>query len=65
MFAIALLAGLVAVTPARAALENTDCFACHSDKELVRTNTSGQVQSLFVDADAYAASIHGKNLCTS
>jgi hypothetical protein len=55
---------LMAAGPARA-LDNSDCFACHSDKELTKTNQAGKVVSLFVDEKEYGASIHGKNLCTS
>jgi cytochrome b subunit of formate dehydrogenase len=63
--AIILLAALsLAAGPARA-LDNSDCFACHSDKAMVRTNTLKKVESLFVDEAAFKASIHGKNLCTS
>ena len=47
------------------AIDNADCFACHSDKSLVKTNAAGQAVSLFVDDQQFAASIHGKNLCTS
>ena len=50
--------------PARA-LDNADCFACHEDKALTKTNGLGKAVSLFVDQKAFAASIHGKNLCTS
>jgi cytochrome b subunit of formate dehydrogenase len=48
-----------------AAIDNADCFACHADKDLVKTNTAGKAVSLFVAEAAYQASIHGKNLCTS
>ena len=51
-------------TPAWA-LENVDCFVCHSDQTLAKTNKAGQAVSLFVDEEQYKASIHGKNLCTS
>ena len=47
------------------AIENSDCFACHSAKDLTKTDKAGQVVSLFVDEKEYGASIHGKNLCTS
>ncbi len=46
------------------ALESSDCFACHGDKDLTKEGPAGTV-SLFVDENLYAASIHGKNLCTS
>ncbi|MGD0057942.1 MAG: cytochrome b/b6 domain-containing protein [Verrucomicrobiia bacterium] len=47
------------------AIDNADCFACHSDKSLVKTNAAGQAVSLFVDEEKFNASIHAKNLCTS
>lgn len=53
-----------AVLPAWA-VDNSECFACHSDKSLVKTNATGQAVSLFVDEEKFAASIHHKNLCTS
>jgi len=57
---------LLVVAGARAdTIENADCFACHSDKDLVKTNAAGKAVSLFVDEKKYAASIHAKNLCTS
>lgn len=65
MIRLALLGALLVAATARAALENSDCYACHGDKELVRTNANRQVQSLYVDAKAYDVSIHGKSLCTS
>jgi cytochrome b subunit of formate dehydrogenase len=60
-----LLAGLCVVAPAPAALDNSDCFACHSDKALVRTNAAGRVQSLFVDEKIYATSVHRTNACVN
>ena len=47
------------------AIDNADCFACHSDKSLVKTNVDGKAISLFVDEEKFNASIHAKNLCTS
>jgi len=47
------------------AIDNADCFACHSDKSLVKTNVDGKATSLFVDEEKFNASIHAKNLCTS
>jgi len=57
-------AGWLAAGSVRA-LDNSDCFACHGDKAMVRTNAAHQVQSMFVAEPAFKASIHGKNLCTS
>lgn len=57
---------LLGVTAARAAtIENADCFACHSDEQLVTTDSAGKEVSLYVDEAQFAASIHGKHLCTS
>jgi cytochrome b subunit of formate dehydrogenase len=47
------------------AIDNADCFACHSDQTLVKTNAAGKEVSLFVDEDKFSHSIHAKNLCTS
>jgi cytochrome b subunit of formate dehydrogenase len=47
------------------AIDNADCFACHSDKSLVKTNAAGKAVSLFIDEEKFKASIHSKNLCTS
>jgi cytochrome b subunit of formate dehydrogenase len=47
------------------AIDNSDCFVCHSDATLTKTNAAGKAVSLFVDEQKYAASIHAKNLCTS
>ena len=47
------------------AIDNADCFVCHSDKSLVKTNTAGTAVSLFVDEGKFNASIHARNLCTS
>jgi cytochrome b subunit of formate dehydrogenase/DnaJ-class molecular chaperone len=60
-----LAAALGAVSPSASAIDNTDCFACHSDKTLVETNAAGKAVSLFVDEAKFTASIHAKNLCTS
>ena len=48
-----------------AALDNSDCLGCHSDRDLSRPGDDGKALSLFVDEAAYAASIHGRDLCTS
>jgi cytochrome b subunit of formate dehydrogenase/DnaJ-class molecular chaperone len=47
------------------AIENEDCLACHSDKELSKTDAAGHPVSLTVDPARFASSIHAKNLCTS
>ncbi|MEI6210878.1 MAG: cytochrome b/b6 domain-containing protein [bacterium] len=48
-----------------AALDNEDCFGCHEDKALVKTNAAGKAVSLFVDKAAFTNSIHAKHLCVS
>jgi len=45
-------------------IPNKDCLECHSDKDLTKTNATGQVTHLFVDASKLAASIHAKTLCS-
>jgi len=62
--ACALTAWLGVVCPARA-IDNAECFACHSDKALVKTTAAGKTVSMFVDEEKFAHSIHAKNLCTS
>ncbi len=57
------LLGLAA--PAGFALDNSDCFACHGDTTLTKTDAAGKTVSLFVDEARFNASIHAKNLCTS
>ena len=67
IFKIALISALLAalLPHANAAIENSDCFDCHNDKALVKSNAAGQVVSLFVDKSAFTNSIHAKHLCVS
>ena len=51
--------------PAAAALKDSDCLECHSDQTLAKTNASGKVTSLFVDAAKLTASAHKTNTCAS
>jgi hypothetical protein len=44
-----LLALLLMAAGTAHALDNSECFSCHSDKELTKTNKIGKVVSLFVD----------------
>jgi uncharacterized protein with PIN domain len=53
---------LCAVT-ASTAQENSDCFACHSDKAAQGTK-KGKTVSVFVDEKRFGASIHGSIPCT-
>ena len=62
---VVILSLLLAPVLTARALDNSDCFACHNDKELVKTNAAGKAVSLFVDEKKFANSIHAKNLCTS
>ncbi len=39
-----------------------ECLACHSDKSLTVTLPSGETRSLYVDEQAFAASVHGGKL---
>ena len=61
----ALMAALCLAAGRGAAIENSDCFDCHADKSLVKTNANGQAVSLFVDRRAYEASVHGTNRCVT
>ena len=44
--------------------ENTDCFACHSDKTLTG-NKGGKTISVFVDEKKFSGSIHSSLSCIS
>jgi formate dehydrogenase gamma subunit len=46
-------------------IPDKDCLECHSDKDLAKTNATGQITVLFVDAAKLAASVHRTNLCSS
>ena len=60
-----LVALLWLAAPVGFAMDNSDCFTCHGDKTLVKTDAAGKTVSLFVDEAKFKASIHAKNLCTS
>ncbi len=47
------------------AIDNADCFVCHSDQTLAKTNAAGKSVSLFIDEEKFSHSIHTHNLCTS
>jgi formate dehydrogenase gamma subunit len=59
----ACLAGAAVLSGAE--MSNSDCLDCHSDKTMTTTNAAGRVVSLYVDAEALAASIHHTNSCAS
>jgi cytochrome b subunit of formate dehydrogenase len=59
--AASLLLGLAAPG---AAQSNDDCLACHSDPELTGSR-NGRELSVFVDAEAFAGSVHGGFDCVA
>jgi cytochrome b subunit of formate dehydrogenase len=60
---IVLLTALVAVAAAPlGAQENDDCFMCHEDPELEGQRAGNEI-SVYVDPDAYAASVHADFAC--
>ena len=56
---------VISIASTAKAIDNADCFVCHADQTLTKTNAAGKAVSLFVDEDKFTHSIHGKNLCTS
>jgi hypothetical protein len=61
--AIAAAALLLAV-PAHGAVDNVECLACHTDKEIVKKTPPGvKPISLFVDEEKFKKSVHGKLVC--
>jgi len=52
-----------AVQAAPATRPNSDCFDCHKDKDLYKTNAAGQAVSMYVDLAVFTNSVHGTNLC--
>ncbi|MBI4465007.1 MAG: cytochrome c3 family protein [Acidobacteria bacterium] len=61
---------LAAVPPSKAAQQSGPqeaeiCLACHGDSTLELTLPSGEIRSLYVEQQAFAASVHGNTLvCT-
>jgi cytochrome b subunit of formate dehydrogenase len=45
-------------------LTNEDCLLCHSDEDLTKESSSGEVLSLYVDEERYAEAVHGFLSCT-
>lgn len=45
-----------------AQLDNATCLACHGRREFAMPRADGQARSLFVPADLFASSVHGKAL---
>jgi cytochrome b subunit of formate dehydrogenase len=50
---------------ASAAIKNSACLDCHSDKTLFKTNATGQAVWLFVDEARFSAGVHKTNTCAS
>ena len=65
-FALLLLSLWLPLSASAAAKNpNSDCFDCHSDKTLYKTNAAGKGISLFVDEARFAATVHKTNTCIS
>jgi len=45
--------------------KDSDCLLCHEDKTLAKTNATGKVISLYVDAAKLKTSAHKTNACAS
>jgi cytochrome b subunit of formate dehydrogenase len=59
------VAGAGAPGAAPVEISNTDCLACHGDKDFATTGPDGKPRPLFVHEELFASSIHGRNRCTS
>src|SRR5262245_1671037 len=46
-------------------LKNSFCLDCHADKELFKTNSTGQGISLFIEEARFKTSVHKTNSCAS
>jgi predicted CXXCH cytochrome family protein len=60
------LACLAGVPLARAAIDNSECFGCHGDENLVRSKTDGMShrqtgEQLFIDEGKFSHSVHHDN----
>ena len=61
---IALASSAGAATPAQG-IDVDTCLGCHADRTLAVSLPSGETRSLFVNIDAFRASVHGNKLsCT-
>lgn len=61
---IALAAPAGAASPATG-IDVETCLSCHADRDLAVALPSGETRSLYVDIDAFRASVHGNKLsCT-
>ncbi|MBI5094565.1 MAG: cytochrome b/b6 domain-containing protein [Candidatus Hydrogenedentes bacterium] len=61
----ALIVLAVSASAPSLALEDQECVVCHGDPTQSKQLPSGKVLSLYVDAAAYAKSVHGANGCVS
>ncbi len=54
----------ILAAPARA-IEDSDCLFCHGDVNFSAKMADGSTRHLYIDEDAFKASIHGKEGCVS
>ncbi len=62
---VLVLLGVILTAGSAMAIDNSDCYTCHSQKDMKKTLPGGEELSLFIDEKEHSVSIHGKNLCTS
>lgn len=64
---ICILAALLAIVPAGTvgALEDMECFICHSDPDASRQTPEGEVLSLYIDEELFTSTAHGESGCVS
>jgi cytochrome b subunit of formate dehydrogenase/DnaJ-class molecular chaperone len=56
---------LLLPAPPGRAVDNSDCFTCHTDESLSKTDAAGTSISLFINETNFTASIHGQLQCTA
>ena len=59
--------GMLAATAVGAsavAIGSADCFDCHSEVGMIKTNAAGVAVPLMVDSNVFAKSVHGDLACT-
>lgn len=59
-----LLAGMSIIILRAMGQDNSDCFACHSDKDLTGKRGKKTI-SVFIDEKGFSKSVHGSLTCTS
>ena len=63
---VVLAAALAALAaPPSAAIEDSECLFCHGEADFHATREDGTIRRLYIDEQAYTASIHGKEGCVS